>query len=34
MYKVEKSKEDNWEPWKFRTHNILMTSEKFFMDQK
>ena len=32
VYKVEKSKEDTWEPWKVR--NFSMTSEEFLMDQK
>ena len=34
VYKVEKSKEDTWEPWKFRRRNFSMTSEEFLMDQK
>ena len=34
MYKVEKSKEDTWEPWKLRSRNFSMTSEEFLMDQK
>ena len=34
VYKVEKSKEDTWEPWKFRSRNFSMTSEEFLMDQK
>ena len=29
MYKVEKLKEDTWEPWKLRSHNFSMTSEEF-----
>ena len=27
MYKVEKSKEDTWEPLKLRSSNFSMTSE-------
>ena len=35
MYKVEKSKEDTWEPWKLRSRNFSMTSEEFLIiDQK
>ena len=34
VYNVEKSKEDTWEPWKFRSRNFSMTSEEFLMDQK
>ena len=34
VYKVEKLKEDTWEPWKLRSRNFSMTSEKFLMDQK
>ena len=34
MYKVEKSKEDAWEPLKLRSRNFSMTSEEFLMDQK
>ena len=34
VYKVEKSKEDTWEPWKFRWRSFSMTSEEFLMDQK
>ena len=33
-YKVEKSKEDTWEPWQLHSRNFSMTSEEFFMDQK
>ena len=33
-YKVEKSKEDTWEPRKLRSRNFSMTSEEFLMDQK
>ena len=29
VYKVEKSKEDTWEPWKLRSRNFSMTSEEF-----
>ena len=29
VYKVEKSKEDTWEPWKLRSRNFSMTSEVF-----
>ena len=29
MYKVEKSKEDTWEPCKLRSRNFSMTSEEF-----
>ena len=31
VYKVEKSKEDTCEPWKFRRRNFSMTSEEFWM---
>ena len=34
VYKVEKSKDDTWEPWKFRRRNFSMTSEEFLMDKK
>ena len=34
VYKVEKLKEDTWEPWKFRRRNFSMTSGEFLMDQK
>ena len=34
VYKVEKSKEDTWEPRKLRSRNFSMTSEEFLMDQK
>ena len=34
VYKVEKSKEDTWEPWKLRSRNFSMISEEFLMDQK
>ena len=30
MYKVEKSKEDTWEPRKLRSRNFSMTSEEFW----
>ena len=30
VYKVEKSKEDTWEPWKFRSRIFSMISEEFF----
>ena len=33
VYKVEKSKEDNWEPRKLRSRNFSMTSDEFLMDQ-
>ena len=33
MYKVEKSKEDIWQPWNKHSRNFFMTSEDFFMDQ-
>ena len=33
VYKVEKSKEDIWEPRKLRSRNLSMTSEEFLMDQ-
>ena len=29
VYKVEKSKEDTWEAWKFRSRIFSMTSEDF-----
>ena len=29
VYKVEKSKEDTWEPRKLRSRNFSMTSEEF-----
>ena len=29
VYRVEKSKEDTWEPWKLRSRNFSMTSEEF-----
>ena len=29
VYKVEKSKEDTWEPWKLRSCSLSMTSEEF-----
>ena len=29
VYKVEKSKEDTWEPWKLHSRNFSMTSEEF-----
>ena len=32
--KVEKSKVDIWEPWKFRIRNFSMTSEEYLIDQK
>ena len=34
VYKVEKLKEDTWEPRKLRSLNFSMTSEEFLMDQK
>ena len=34
MYKVEKSKEDTWEPWKLRSRNFSMTLEDFFYGPK
>ena len=30
VYKVEKSKENTWEPWKLRSRNFSMTSEEFY----
>ena len=33
VYNVKKSKEDTWEPWKFRSRNFSMTSEEFLMNQ-
>ena len=29
VYKMEKSKEDTWDPWKLRSRNFSMTSEEF-----
>ena len=34
VYKVETSKEDTWEPWKFRSRNFSMTPEEVLIDQK
>ena len=34
VYKVEKSKEDTWEPRKLRSRNFSMISEEFLMEQK
>ena len=34
VYKVEKSKEDTWEPRMLRSRNFSMTSEEFLLDQK
>ena len=34
VYKVEKSKEDTREPFKFRRRNFSMTLEEFLMIQK
>ena len=34
MYKIEKSTEDTWEPWKLHSRIFSMTSEEFLMDQK
>ena len=33
VYKMEKSNEDTWRPWKLRSRNFSMISEEFFMDQ-
>ena len=34
VYKVEKSKEDTWEPWKLRSRNFSMTWAAFFCGPK
>ena len=34
VYKVEKSKEDTWEPWNLRSRNFSMTSKKNFYGPK
>ena len=34
VLKVDKSKEDTWEPWKLHSRKFSMTSEEFFYGQK